>query len=633
MCAVCIKTPGSTVHHVTICGESVNNKDLEGRVRDMENAVICGRLTKLRERMQAEGIDYYMIPTADFHNSEYVNDYFMVREYFSHFSGSNGTLLVWQDGAGLWTDGRYFIQAEKELQGTGIALFRMQDEGVPDMDEFLSQNMKQGQTLGFDGRVVSASEGKKLEKKLAGKEVSFLFEKDLAETIWTDRPAFPAGRVWMLDEALAGKSVEEKLGETLEKVEKEGADSLFLTKLDDLMWLFNIRGCDVECNPVAMSYAYLSREETVLFIQKAVLEDTAAASLAAKGVKVEEYDTVTNYLKTLPEGRKVMADQRQCSYALYRILSGRQTVVEKKNPTELLKAVKNPVELAHMEDIYLKDSVALTRFIYWLKTNIGKIEITEVTAADHLEMLRRQIPEFLDLSFPTIAGYGENAAMMHYEATPDSCAVLKPEGMLLVDSGGQYLGGTTDVTRTIVLGPVSDEIRRHYTAVAAGMLQMTNARWIHGCTGRNLDILARQPVWELGLDYKCGTGHGVGYILNVHEGPQGLRWRYVEGVSEAVIEASMDITNEPGVYVEGSHGIRIENVMVAENDVKNEYGQFMYFKTLTWVPIDMDGIDERYLTQTQKEYLYTYQRQVYERLAPFLEEEEREWLKKETRVE
>ena len=230
-----------------------------------------------------------------------------------------------------------------------------------------------------------------------GKEVSFLFEKDLAETIWTDRPAFPAGRVWMLDEALAGKSVEEKLGETLEKVEKEGADSLFLTKLDDLMWLFNIRGCDVECNPVAMSYAYLSREETVLFIQKAVLEDTAAASLAAKGVKVEEYDTVTDYLKTLPEGRKVMADQRQCSYALYRILSGRQTVVEKKNPTELLKAVKNPVELVHMEDIYLKDSVALTRFIYWLKTNIGKIEITEVTAADHLEMLRRQIPEFLEI--------------------------------------------------------------------------------------------------------------------------------------------------------------------------------------------------------------------------------------------
>lgn len=598
----------------------------------MENAVIHGRLTELRKQMQAAGIDYYMIPTADFHNSEYVNDYFKVREYFSHFSGSNGTLLVWQEGAGLWTDGRYFIQAEKELQGTGITLFRMQDEGVPDLDEFLAENMKQGQVLGFDGRVVPASEGKKLEKKLGKKNISFLFEKDLSESIWTDRPAFPAGRVWMLDEALAGKSVEEKLGETLDKVEKEGADSLLLTKLDDLMWLFNIRGCDVECNPVAMSYAFISRKETVLFIQKAVLEDAAAASLAAKGVRVEEYGTVTDYLKELPEGRKVLADQRQCSYVLYRTLADRQTVVEKRNPTELLKAVKNTVELAHMEDVYLKDSVALTKFIYWLKTNIGKTMITEVTAADHLEMLRRQIPEFLDLSFPTIAGYGENAAMMHYEATPDNCAVLKPEGMLLVDSGGQYRGGTTDVTRTIVLGAVSDEIRRHYTAVAAGMLQMTNARWIYGCTGRNLDILARQPVWELGLDYKCGTGHGVGYILNVHEGPQGLRWRYVEGVSEAVIEAGMDITNEPGVYVEGSHGIRIENVMVAENDAKNEYGQFMHFKTLTWVPIDMDGIDEKYLTQTQKEYLCAYQRQVYEKIAPFLEEEERQWLKKETRV-
>ena len=598
----------------------------------MENQMIRGRLEALREAMRAEGVDYYMMPTADFHNSEYVNNYFKVREYFSGFSGSNGTLVVWQAGAGLWTDGRYFIQAERELEGTGIELFRMQEEGVPTIREFLKKNMKEGQLLGFDGRVIPAASGKEYERELGGKGIRFAYEKDLAEGIWKDRPGFPAGTVTVVKEEIAGKSFEEKRREVMEKVEKEGASSLLLTKLDDLMWLFNIRGCDVECNPVAICYGYLTQKETVLFIQKKALNEEVQSYLSGKGILVEEYDDVIPYLRKLPEGGKVLADQRHCSYCLFKVLSESQTVVEKKNPTELLKAVKNPVELANMEKIFLKDSVAVTKFIYWLKKNIGKQEITEVSAADELERFRREIPEFLDLSFPTIAGYKANAAMMHYEATPENRAVLAPEGMLLVDSGGQYLGGTTDVTRTIVLGPVSDEIKLHYTAVAAGMLQLTNACWLYGCTGRNLDILARQPIWNMGLDYKCGTGHGVGYILNVHEGPQGLRWRYTEG-GEALLEAGMNVTNEPGIYVEGSHGIRIENVMVAENYVKNEYGQFMRFRTLTWVPIDMEAVDEKYLTETQRMYLYSYQRQVYEKLSPYLDEEEREWLRRETKAD
>ena len=598
----------------------------------MENTVIQGRLAALRKAMKEAGIDYYMIPTADFHNSEYVNDYFKVREYFCGFTGSNGTLVVWQEGAGLWTDGRYFIQAERELEGTGIELFRMQEEGVPTIREFLKKNMKEGQLLGFDGRVIPAASGKEYERELGGKGIRFAYEKDLAEGIWKDRPGFPAGTVTVLKEEIAGKSFEEKRREVMEKVEKEGASSLLLTKLDDLMWLFNIRGCDVECNPVAICYGYLTQKETVLFIQKKALNEEVQSYLSGKGILVEEYDDVIPYLRKLPEGGKVLADQRHCSYCLFKVLSESQTVVEKKNPTELLKAVKNPVELANMEKIFLKDSVAVTKFIYWLKKNIGKQEITEVSAADELERFRREIPEFLDLSFPTIAGYKANAAMMHYEATPENRAVLAPEGMLLVDSGGQYLGGTTDVTRTIVLGPVSDEIKLHYTAVAAGMLQLTNACWLYGCTGRNLDILARQPIWNMGLDYKCGTGHGVGYILNVHEGPQGLRWRYTEG-GEALLEAGMNVTNEPGIYVEGSHGIRIENVMVAENYVKNEYGQFMRFRTLTWVPIDMEAVDEKYLTETQRMYLYSYQRQVYEKLSPYLDEEEREWLRRETKAD
>lgn len=596
----------------------------------MENITIQNRLQALRNLMKENGIDFYMMPTADFHNSEYVNDYFKVREYFSNFSGSNGTLLVWQEGAGLWTDGRYFIQAERELAGTTVKLFRMLDEGVPTIEEFLQAQMKEGQTLGFDGRVISTMDGKKYEEKLGAKKIKFAYGKDLADEIWTDRPAFPSGKVSILEEEIAGKSVSEKLKETRDQFVKEGADAMLLTKLDDLMWLYNIRGCDVECNPVAMSYSYITKEKAVLFIQTKALSTEVKNYLAGQEIWVEEYDSIVEYLKKLPAGQNILIDQRYCSYALYKTLEEKQKPVLAKNPTEALKAVKNPVELANMEKIYLKDSVAVTKFIYWLKTNIGKMEITEISAADYLEKLRREIPEFLDLSFPTIAGYKANAAMMHYEATPDNYAVLEPDGMLLVDSGGQYLGGTTDVTRTIVLGPISDEIKMHYTLVAAGMLQLTHARWLHGCTGRNLDIMARQPLWNIGIDYKCGTGHGVGYILNVHEGPQNLRWRFTDGMVEAVLEEGMDVTNEPGVYIEGSHGIRIENVMVAKNDVKNEYGQFMHFETLTWVPIDMEAIDENYLTVEQRVWLYAYQKQVFEKVSPFLNDEEREWLRKET---
>ncbi|MBE5893814.1 MAG: aminopeptidase P family protein [Lachnospiraceae bacterium] len=600
----------------------------------MENKVILERLQVLRECMKENGIDFYMMPTADFHSSEYVNDYFKVREYFSNFSGSNGTLVVWQEGAGLWTDGRYYIQAEKELDGTTIDLYRMQEKDVPTIEELLCEKMQAGQTLGFDGRVVSASEGRNLEKKLAEKQVNIAYAQDLAETIWTDRPAFPAGKVTVLSEEIAGESVSDKLARTREKMAAEGADALMLPKLDDLMWLLNIRGCDVECNPVAMSYGYITADEVILFIQEKALDETVKQHFAENGITVKEYNEIVAFLQGLSlqkeSGCSVWVDTRCCSYTLYKILAEGQKLIEKRNPTELLKAVKNAVEMAQMEQVYLKDSVALTKFIYWLKTNIGKAEINEITAADRLEAFRREIPEFLDLSFPTIAGYGSNGAIVHYEATPESCAELKPEGLFLVDSGGQYVGGTTDVTRTIVLGPVTDEMKRDYTLVAAGTLQLAAARWLYGCTGRSLDILARQPLWNQGLDFKHGTGHGIGYMLNVHEGPQSVHSRYVPGGLEAVLEEGMVISDEPGFYVAGSHGIRIENVVMVKKDVQNEYGQFMHFDTLTWVPLDMEAIDEQYLNDTTKALLRDYQQKVFEKVAPFLTEEEREWLKTTT---
>lgn len=597
----------------------------------MENLTIQNRLKTLRKAMAEADIQYYMIPTADFHNSEYVNEYFTVRCYYCGFTGSNGTLVVWQEGAGLWTDGRYFIQAELELQGTGVTLYKMATEGVPSIEDFLAEHMKEGEVLGFDGRVVSNSLGKKLEEKLKTKNIRFVYDKDLAGNLWENRPQLPCGAVTVLSEEVAGESCEKKLEKVREAMAKTEADAFLLSKLDDIMWLYNIRGCDVQCNPVALSYTYITKETAILFIQENSLDDFVKKYFAEKNIIIKGYHEVVPFLQNLEAGHKVLADQRYCSYALYKTLAGKQEIVEAKNPTELLKAIKNPVELENMKKIYLKDSAAVTRFIYWVKKNIGNMKITEITAADYLESLRREIPEFLDLSFPTISAYKANAAMMHYDPTPENHAVLEPEGMLLVDSGGQYMGGTTDITRTIVLGPISDEIKKHYTLTTAGMLQLQNAKWLYGCTGRNLDILARQPLWNIDVDYQCGTGHGVGYILNVHEGPQNIRWKYNDTMAEAPIEAGMDVTNEPGVYVEGSHGIRIENVLVAVNTVKNQYGQFMEFDTYTYAPIDLDAIDVKYLTDEQRKYLNQYHRAVYENISPMLPEEERIWLREVTK--
>ncbi len=589
------------------------------------------RLALLRQKMQEKGLDYYLIPTADYHHSEYVSDYFKAREFFSGFTGSSGCLLVWQDGAGLWTDGRYFIQAAAELEGTDITLFKMGEEGVPALSVFLKEKLRTGEELGVDGRVLTAEEGLRFEQIVTSKGGRLQLTEDMYEDIWPDRPGFPCGPVSALPIEFTGKSVADKLNEIRLRMEEEGADGLFISKLDHIMWCLNIRGCDVACNPVAMSYFYLTRGEAVVFLADDAVSENVKKYLLDNMIRIRDYAEVRSYLENLQGIQSIWLDKEDTCYTFFKIFNQNTSikVIERKDPVQYLKAVKNPVELLHMRDIYLKDSVAVTKFIYWLKNRIGKEEITEISAADYLERCRHDIPEFCGLSFPTIAGYGANAAMMHYEATPEKHAVLKQEGMLLVDSGGQYMGGTTDVTRTIVLGEITPEMKKHYTAVAAGMLELTNAVWLHGCTGRNLDILARRPLWELGLDYKCGTGHGVGYMLNVHEGPHNIRWRYAEGMSETVLEPGMDVTNEPGVYIEGSHGIRIENVLVVKNINSNEYGRFLGFETLTWVPLDMGAVDRKQLTEKQWEYLTAYQHKVYEKLSPYLTEAEKNWLRNE----
>lgn len=599
----------------------------------MENKEIKNRLGALRGEMRKEGMDFYLIPTADFHNSEYVGDYFKVREYFSGFTGSNGTLLIWQDGAGLWTDGRYFIQAEKELMGTGIDLFRMAEEGVPDIPAFLDSHMEEGQTLGFDGRVMTAKEGERLAKVLSAKNIVFACDKDLAETVWKERPKLSCKPLQLLPVSLTGMELKEKLRLVREAVGKEKASGLLFTKLDELMWLLNVRGSDIECNPVALSYGYLNEKGMHFFIQDKALDEEAHAYFKTEGVTVLPYEEIGIFLEKEIGEDTVLLDSSGCSYSLYKkVQSAARGIVEGTNPAEALKAVKNPVELANMEKVYLQDSAALTKFIYWLKQNVGKEKLTELSAAAYLDELRSKIPGFLELSFPTIAAYGENAAMMHYEATPENYKELKAEGMFLVDSGGQYLGGTTDVTRTVVLGKISDEIKRQYTATVCGMLRLSKARFLYGCSGRNLDILAREPLWNMGIDYKCGTGHGIGYILNVHEGPQSIRWRFVQGAKEAVLEEGMIVSDEPGVYITGSHGIRIENILAVKKDVKNESGQFMCFEHLTYVPIDLEAVDVKYMTEEDRLALNEYHSRVYEKISSLLNEEEKEWLKEATRM-
>lgn len=595
-------------------------------------AKIVDRINGMKEILKAAGVDFYLVPTADFHNSEYVNEYFKVREFLSGFTGSNGTLVISQEETGLWTDGRYFVQAEKELSGSGIILYRMAEEGVPTIEEYLNQHVKEGQTIGFDGRVIDAAFGRKLEKTLADRNVTFAYDKDLADSLWADRPAMPVSDIWVVPEEQCGKTVAEKLAEVRAAMKKEQASHLLIAKLDDIMWLYNIRANDVDCNPVALSYTFISEAEAVIFVQNKALTDTAKSHFEKCGVIVKDYTEIVAFLEQCELQGKVMCACDDINYLLYKLLYNRGEIVDRENPTAMLKAIKNAVELENIRKYYLLDSVVLTKFLFWMKKNAGKQPMDEYSAAMKLDKMRSELDGFLDLSFPTISAFKENAAMMHYSATPEDKKDIDTDGFYLVDSGGQYVGGTTDVTRTIALGNVTDEMKKHFSKVASGMLRLADTKFLYGCTGKNVDIMAREPLWECYIDYKCGTGHGIGYILNVHEGPQNIRWRFNPGVKEAVLEEGMIVSDEPGVYIEGSHGIRTENILEIVKETKNGDGQFMGFRHLTFVPIDLDAIDTQYMEASDVRKLNAYHAEVYQKLEPHFEGEEKEMLKEATRA-
>lgn len=583
--------------------------------------------------MKEQGIDIYLIPTSDFHESEYVGAYFKARKFMSGFTGSAGTLVVTHTQAGLWTDGRYFIQAEAQLKNSGIDLYKMGMKDVLSIEDFIIEKMPEGGKLGFDGRVVNSRMGLKLEEKLKEKNASIIYDRDIVNEVWSDRPALSCEPAFLLDIQYAGKSREEKLEDLRKKMEQEKADIFILTCLDDIAWLFNIRGNDIPYNPVILSYIIITKEKGYFFVNENALNLEIKKALEADNIEVMPYDKIYDFVKQISKTEAVLLDKNKVNYAIVRNLKPEVKIIDKTNPTTLAKAVKNEIELENLRKSHLKDAVAVTKFMYWLKKNVGKENITEITASDYLENLRKEQEGFIELSFDTISAYQEHAAMMHYSATEETDVQLKAEGLLLVDSGGQYYEGTTDITRTFVLGPIKEEWKKHFTLVAKSMLNLANAKFLHGCTGLNLDILARGPLWNLGIDYRCGTGHGVGYLLNVHEAPNGFRWKSVpERNDQAVLQAGMVTTDEPGVYIENSHGIRTENELICQKAEENEYGQFMNFETITYVPIDLDGIDKKYLNEMDIEQLNQYHKMVYEKVSPYLDSEEKEWLQKYTRA-
>lgn len=591
--------------------------------------MIQERLQNLRAKMQENGVQAYIIPTSDFHETEYVSDYFACRKYMSGFTGSAGTLVVLTDQAGLWTDGRYFIQAQAQLQDTGIALMKMGQPETPSIEDYICQNLSKGSKVGFDGRVINYMDYKRYHAIFNSHQIDIVANLDLVNEIWQDRPALPATKTFHYALRYAGVSMEDKLAQVRQAMTREGCASFIITKIDEIAWLFNIRAHDIPHFPVALAYATIEKEKATLYIDASRLDDESKALFAQNQISVKPYDSIYEDVCSL-QG-PVLVDPHFVNSRLALLVQ--EKLVEAVDPIVLMKAQKNVTEIENTKWAHIKDGVACTKFMYWLKKNVKSQEITECSAQDQLQQYRKEQENYLEDSFNTICAYKEHAAMMHYSSTPETDVTLKPEGMLLVDSGGQYLEGTTDITRTFVLGEISEEEKHWFTLAMRSHIRLAKAHFLYGCRGLNLDILARGPLWDEDMDYQCGTGHGVGHLSNVHEAPNGFRWRIVpERNDSCVLEEGMIQSDEPGVYKEGEFGIRHENELLVVKGTNNFYGQFMHFEPLTFVPFDLDGIDRSKMTQDEIEWLNAYHAQVYDTLHPYLNDEEKDWLKNATRA-
>ena len=592
---------------------------------------VAERLSALRKCMQDKHIDMYIVPTADFHQSEYVGEHFKARAYITGFTGSAGTAVITLHDAKLWTDGRYFLQAAKELEGTGVTLMKMFEPGVPTIEEYLEAELKSGQTLSFDGRVVSVGEGDAYASIAKKNGAKIDYQEDLIDAIWTDRPPLSDKPAWFLEEKYSGESSKSKLSRIRKEMEDAGCDTHIVSTLDDICWTLNIRGNDIDFFPLVLSYAIIKKDCSELYIDERKLDDKLKSILEKDGVFLHPYNDIYEDVKKLPENATVLIDKTKLNYAIFNNIPASVSIVNKRNPEILMKALKNPVEVENIKKAEIKDSVAHIRFMKWLKENLGKIRITEMSASEKLDEFRAEMGNFIRDSFEPISSYGPHSAIVHYSSSPETDVELKEGSLYLSDTGAGFYEGSTDITRTYALGEVPEKMKEDFTIVAISNLQLANAKFLQGSTGLTLDILARKPFWDRGMNYNHGTGHGVGYLLNIHEGPAGFRYKYRAGETEEIQEG-MVITDEPGLYIEGSHGIRLENELLARKGVQNEYGQFLYFETITLIPFDLDAINPAILDEENKKLLNEYHKRVYEEIAPHLNEEEKAFLKKYTRA-
>lgn len=584
------------------------------------------KVRALRQWMAEQNIGACVVPSSDAHMSEYVGEHWKSRRWITGFTGSAGTAVIAADEAGLWTDGRYFIQAERELDGSGISLFRMTEPGVPQWDEWLAEQLPAGTRIAVDGRTLSVSAMRALRAKLSDKDISVVHDQDPVGAVWMDRPSIPGEPLKLHDEQYTGLGRGAKLAAVREAMGRRGADYYLLSALDDLCWLFNIRGRDIPHNPYVTAFAVIGKDSALLFAggHKASAEDKE--TLAKDGVEIREYDAIGGFLQALPASSSVLYDPDKTGFSLAASIPASVRVIEAPGLVVPLKSVKNETEIENIRDAYLKDGAALVQLFKWLQDTVPLRPVTELDAdLKGLELRSRQ-PLFAELSFSSISAYGENAAMMHYSPSAERPVVLESKGFYLLDSGSHFLNGTTDITRTLVLGPLTDEEKRDFTLVLKSVIALSTARFLYGSTGSTLDILARKPMWDIGLDYKCGTGHGVGYYSNVHEEPQRFSFR----PHEARLEQGMIITVEPGVYKEGRHGIRTENTLLITEDVTTEFGTFLRFEDLCFLPVDRRGIVVSMLTAEELDWLNNYHASVYDKLSPLLDEEHRQWLRAET---
>lgn len=595
--------------------------------------MIPERLTKLRAEMAKRNIAIYVVPTADFHESEYVGEYFKARKYMTGFTGSAGTAVITMTEAGLWTDARYFLQAGKQLEGSTVTLYKMGEEGVPTVTEYIEKTLKEGEVIGFDGRVINDGLGNQFAKIAEAKPGSLYVDEDLVDIIWTDRPDLPAEPVWIFDEKYVGESTASKLARVRAKMAEKKATVHLMSSLYDIAWLLNVRGNDINYVPVVLSFLAMTQDSCIWFVQEKVITEELRRYLDENGITTRPYESFYDYVAELAEDEVVLMNKNVVNYRVCNSIPSGVKIVNEPDPTVLMKSIKNETQIANERKAHEKDAVAMIKFMYWLKKNVGKIPMTEISVSDYLEELRREQDGFIELSFDTICGYAAHGAIVHYAATPETDIPLAPEGLLLVDSGGHYYEGTTDITRTFALGPLTDEMKADFTRVCRSNMNLAAMKFLYGCSGLNMDIVAREPFWEVGMDYKHGTGHGVGYVLNVHEGPNGFRYKQTPDRSEgAILEEGMITTDEPGIYIEGKYGVRTENELVCRKGEKNEFGQFMYFENLTYVPVDLDAIDPNQMTEVERKRLNDYHAMVYRTMAPYFEGEILEFLKEYTRA-